>query len=61
MHALVELREKFLAQRSTIYANTIEATRAPMPNHAGFIESTKIKIAKTDGASILEKSCYSGH
>ena len=58
---VLELRGQFLAQRSTIYANITEATGALLPNCVGFTESSKIKIAKPGGDSILLNSCYSRH
>lgn len=69
---LVDCKDKFynllgtwrmdvLETRARLYADCIQDSGAPLPNCVGFIDGTKIFMARPGGRNINQKACYSGH
>lgn len=55
------LRSDLLARRARMYADCIGENGAPLPNCVGFIDGTKIFIARPGGSGLNQRACYSGH
>ncbi len=58
---LLELRETFVRDRWTAYAQEISDAGAPLENWIGFINCTRIKIVRPGGENAFQQVCFSGH
>lgn len=58
---LLELRPQFLKSRCSAYAAAISEAGAPLDECIGFIDCTKIKMARPGGRNSYQRSVYSGH
>lgn len=58
---LLDLRGPYLKERSESYAESIRQSGSSLEKCVGFIDCTKIRMARPGGRSSLQKACYSGH
>lgn len=60
-HLLTDLQEGLLRERDEIYANAITGKGSPLESFVGFIDCSKIEMARPGEHGSLQRSCYSGH
>lgn len=58
---LTTFRESLMKDRAELYAKVIHEKGAPLDNCVGFIDCTKIAMARPGGHGTLQRSTYSGH
>ena len=58
---LLSLRKEFLRARSEVHANAIRDSGSPHENCVGFIDCTKIRMARPNCNDLYQRACYSGH
>ena len=60
-HLITTFREGFLRNRAATYADAIKNAGAPLDSCVGFIDCTKIRMARPGGPNRNQRSCYFGH
>lgn len=58
---LTTFRETLMRERAEMYAKAIQEKGAPLDNCVGFIDCTKIAMARPGGHGALQRASYSGH
>lgn len=54
-------RTDLLRERASLYSKAVEESGGPLDCCVGFIDGTKLKIAKPGGPAVIQQSVYSGH
>lgn len=57
----LEMKPNFFRQRASLYASTLCDNGSPLDSLIGFIDCTKIRIARPGGPSANQQAVYSGH
>lgn len=58
---LVGMLRTYITNRlASFYADFVQSNGAPLPNFLGFIDGTKIFMARPGGKNVNQKVCYSG-
>lgn len=58
---VTSFRADLMKERAEVYAECIFMRSDALPKCVGFMDGTKVRIARPGGRSIVQRSCYSGH
>ena len=61
VHLVINVQEGLLRSRPQLYGKAVHDAGAPLEGCVGFIDCTKIKMARLSGDGLFGRECYFGH
>ena len=59
-HLVTSFPVDLVQERAALYADDIRERGGQLPNCFGFMDGTKIQIARPGGDNVNQRACYSG-